>query len=183
MSAPSVLLKQHIGTIERQIELFTQQPLYIGLESSDCTFKDGVILTDELLHMVYTPQGVTWDLLSHEADTHAHIDRVLWVQQRYLELLCKAPFGFVKNAFELDQRRAEYARMVLRERAYVGNKLYWVNSKGIWLIRITDVRGGQVTFDVENSELVCGETYTRVLSAIKVFDTYDEAVAARGGEA
>lgn len=180
MSKPSVLLKQHIGTVEQQIEHFSKNRSYQSLINNGCSIKDGVLLTDPVTGARFTPRGMTWDI-SKQQDLDAQtIDRVIWVHSVYLTLMHQAPQGLLKNAQELESRRDEYARMVQQERMFVGNKLFWVNSHGIWIIKITAVHSGTITFDIENSEVVGGETCTRAYQSLKLFDSYDDAVSNGG---
>lgn len=136
MSATSLLLEQHIGTIQVWIEELTDNPFYTKLRGRGCHIHNGVIVTHPDYDIRLTPFGLKSDLRRVRWRSG-----LIWILYDYLRLINSQPENMVQHAYELDDRIAELEYLLVREQFYPGGQLWWRNANGVWEIEITQVTG------------------------------------------
>jgi hypothetical protein len=84
---PSILMKQHIGELEGQVEVLKSTSAYQDLAAEGVDLYDGIYAKDEVTGVSYSPKGATWDLTQYENKNDMFMQRVLLVQRLYFKYL------------------------------------------------------------------------------------------------
>ena len=181
---PSILMKQHIGELEGQIEVLKSTTAYQDLAAEGVGLYDGIHARDEVTGVSYSPKGATWDLTQYENKNDVFMQRVMHVQGLYFKYLEHVSYELAIQLMQLGAVREDYASKQKHELFYTSRRLYWVNHNGIWVIIVKAVNNTWVTYDVIGSGKDCVvpsiETYTRRIPTLDVYETYEEALKNSG---
>lgn len=148
MSAPSELIKQHIGTIENQILKSMKLPEAVILKKKRCSFWDGVFMRDNITGFEYTPYKVKGNLTT--LDSPDLLKRALDVYSKYVGYLACLDTSFIRHAYELQGKRKAYEIAALQETIDVGRTCWAIINGNVSQIEFTSVDRTRVQFKILN---------------------------------
>lgn len=174
MGTPSEFLKQHIGTVEQWISESVDNPILKHILSQDCTVIDGVLVTDSLTGLTFTPSGVSGELYTAGRFNEVNASRIGSIFTMYLEYLSELNPIMVIHAAELQTRRSELKYAMVKEQVYPGGTIWWRNANGIWHLEIKALTKTHMKYRVLNSPN--GEEFgSALLRNMRLFVTQEEA--------
>lgn len=171
MGIPSIMLQQHIGTVETWLSHVRSLPEAKELKKRGCTIKNGVFVQNEKLDVSFKPSSVDFNVKKINSPE---------IQSKFLELLCLylnyikvLDPVMLKHASELDRRKEELEHALVCESVVPGGRLWLRNASGVWHIEFVSVNRKEVEYKILNGK--SGDVYKSQLGYLKLFLTYEDA--------
>lgn len=176
MELPSILLRQHIGTVELWLEKARGSPLAKELQELGGGFDSGLNVTLPDIEARMSPTGiqVRWETLS-ENDRQ----RLLKAADIYSRFLLSLDSEMIKHSEELPGRIKSLTQSLIEEQTVEGGKLWYRDSSGVWHICFQSFEDGWAYFKVlDNVERQEGKAK---LNRMRLYLTYPAALSNEGG--
>ena len=173
MSEVSLLLKQHIGTVQVWISSLTELPSYIRLQQRGCQLYNGVILINDELDLYLTPKNLECEFRYVQNPIP-----ILWILKDYISFLQQLPADMIKHAMELDSTEARLEGLLVREQLFEGGRLWIRDLLGIHEIRVDKVYG-YVNPRIDYTLVKLKEQRSTFVSKLAVFSSKIQALDPR----
>jgi len=176
MELPSILLQQHIGTVELWVDKLKLTAPAKELVELGGRFEEGLTVFISSIPLRLTLHGVEirWeDLLSSEGDL------AIKAISLYAELIRGKDPEMLKHVEELPRRKASLKQSLIEEQACVGGQLWYRDMNGVWQIEFVSFVGNRAIFKVLNN--INRQGGSAVLSRMRLYLTMEEAIENKGG--
>lgn len=179
MGVPSILLKQHIGTMEKKISKMKTLPEVKMLMQAGCYFHDGVVMVDSYTGFEYTPYSILGNLSLLKASEQV---RALETFKQYTRFLSRIDPDDVRACYELNRIREDYQEQRLKESIRPGAKLFCRTDAGIILIEIDKISETKVTYRKIVNGILNDNVQTGYINRLRLFVTEEDAWASYAKE-
>jgi len=176
VAAPSLLIKQHIGSIEKKINAFSKKPEIKPLIAAGCVFTDGVTMIDPYTGFQYTPYAVTGNL--GMLTTIPEIRRISTIYNDYITYIKVLDQDEVRYAMELPAMRERLREALIDEHLVRDGKL-WTHTadEGVFMMEIVTRSQTAVTYHKWKGKEREAKVSKGYFQRMELFLSYEEAMA------
>lgn len=172
MGVPSVLLKQHIGTVEKKISKMKSLPEVKILMQAGCYFHDGVVMVDSYTGFEYTPYSIIGNISLLNPTEQV---RAIETFKQYTKYLSQIDPEDVRACYELNRVREDYKEQHLKESIRPGAKLFCRMDVGIFPIEIQKVSETKITYKKIVHGIPSDTVITGYINRLRLFVTEEDA--------